>query len=721
MVTTVNPRTPENQTPNRPNRQTNWIVQVIFQLIVIRIVYSLFMNAKSNVSMNKTQMFTTFRNYFEQGEVFDIYGVVTNDVRIDFENLDTGQLVYVNENKTYVHKFNNPYEPKKVKIRPNGKFLKDIRENLYLTVFIIPHKSYLSKADVFYKSKFKEGIEGHYIVKTIPLTKIKRVKKTSTVHLINTKSKKDSKESIESESRGNNGEKVFSNATSGEVKRGSIEEDNKEEEEEGREKKFFIPRLDINLVYDLKQHALVRNDIYFEHFTKHHAHRLYDPLVYLSQFWVLDEHLVPIDSAVNPDSPQKQMNVSLSELLKEADKKLFIDDLVVGTVGSKGSSGRESPLLKKTPDNTREEQVNMSMVEQTTGQESELDGDYGEEGVYSESGEYELEGAEELELVVNYSTCSPVYFMLLNNMSTNSSNIWGLDNAKEIDTLKKTLLNTNVYYLIFSVIFILLHTVFSVFALKNDIQFWYNNNSMEGLSTITLVVNFVSEVIIALYIYDNEKRSFIILFEILLSLASSFWKLTKAIKVKFIPSYPFFKISSEMTKVEDETREYDKVAIKYMSIILAPCVVGYAIYSLYYKKHKSWYSYIISVLAGSVYTFGFIMMTPQLYINYKLKSVEHLPWRALVYKSLNTFVDDVASFLIDMPMLHRLSCFRDDIIFFCYLYQRWKYKVDPNRNKKGKQGEKNKDTPRVEDVTEESEKELSENVTRLRDDPKFKE
>ena len=35
------------------------------------------------------------------------------------------------------------------------------------------------------------------------------------------------------------------------------------------------------------------------------------------------------------------------------------------------------------------------------------------------------------------------------------------------------------------------------------------------------------------------------------------------------------------------------------------------------------------------------MMTPQLFINYKLKSVEHLPWRTFMYKALNTFVDDL--------------------------------------------------------------------------------
>jgi hypothetical protein len=32
-----------------------------------------------------------------------------------------------------------------------------------------------------------------------------------------------------------------------------------------------------------------------------------------------------------------------------------------------------------------------------------------------------------------------------------------------------------------------------------------------------------------------------------------------------------------------------------------------------------------------------------------------------------------------MPFLHRLATFRDDIIFFIYLYQRWAYKVDYTR------------------------------------------
>ena len=72
-------------------------------------------------------------------------------------------------------------------------------------------------------------------------------------------------------------------------------------------------------------------------------------------------------------------------------------------------------------------------------------------------------------------------------------------------------------------------------------------------------------------------------------------------------------------------------------------------------------------------------MTPQLFINYKLKSVAHLPWRMLTYKFLNTFIDDIFAFVIKMPLLYRIGCFRDDLIFLIYLYQKYKYKVDYSR------------------------------------------
>ena len=48
----------------------------------------------------------------------------------------------------------------------------------------------------------------------------------------------------------------------------------------------------------------------------------------------------------------------------------------------------------------------------------------------------------------------------------------------------------------------------------------------------------------------------------------------------------------------------------------------------------------------------------QLYLNYKLKSVAHMPWRQMTYKFLNTIIDDLFAFVIKMPLLHRISVFR---------------------------------------------------------------
>ena len=50
-----------------------------------------------------------------------------------------------------------------------------------------------------------------------------------------------------------------------------------------------------------------------------------------------------------------------------------------------------------------------------------------------------------------------------------------------------------------------------------------------------------------------------------------------------------------------------------------------------------------------------------------------------MYKAFNTFIDDVFAFIITMPTSHRVACFRDDVIFLIYLYQRWLYPVDKTR------------------------------------------
>jgi hypothetical protein len=51
-----------------------------------------------------------------------------------------------------------------------------------------------------------------------------------------------------------------------------------------------------------------------------------------------------------------------------------------------------------------------------------------------------------------------------------------------------------------------------------------------------------------------------------------------------------------------------------------------------YLSFCSWYSWSVHSLVNGVYAFGFLFMLPQLFVNYKLKSVAHLPFKAFMYK-----------------------------------------------------------------------------------------
>jgi len=202
---------------------------------------------------------------------------------------------------------------------------------------------------------------------------------------------------------------------------------------------------------------------------------------------------------------------------------------------------------------------------------------------------------------------------------------------------------------------------------------------MEGLSVKTILLNAGCQLVIFLYLLDNET-SWLILLSVGLGFLIELWKIQKAMVVKvdrsgFIPRLTF----ANKTSYTSRTKEFDDFAMKYLACLLYALVIGYAIYALVYESHKSWYSWVLGSLVGTVYTFGFVMMTPQLFINYKLKSVAHLPWRVFMYKALNTFIDDLFAFIIKMPTLHRLSVLRDDLIFVIYLYQRWIYPVDKKR------------------------------------------
>ncbi|XP_043287442.1 cleft lip and palate transmembrane protein 1-like protein [Venturia canescens] len=253
---------------------------------------------------------------------------------------------------------------------------------------------------------------------------------------------------------------------------------------------------------------------------------------------------------------------------------------------------------------------------------------------------------------------------------------------KDVDEAKGIYANTNLYLLAGTVFIASIHLLFDFLAFKNDISFWRGKNSLEGLSTTTIVWRAFSQTIVFLYLLD-EHTSLLILIPAGIGTLIELWKTKKILRIEIqrgVGFLPKIKIQSHKSdSAEAKTREFDAESMRYLSYLLYPLVIAGAIYSLLYQPHKSWYSWSINSLVNGVYAFGFLFMLPQLFVNYKLKSVAHLPWRSFMYKAFNTFIDDVFAFIITMPMAHRVACFRDDAVFLVYLYQRWLYPVDKSR------------------------------------------
>ena len=131
--------------------------------------------------------------------------------------------------------------------------------------------------------------------------------------------------------------------------------------------------------------------------------------------------------------------------------------------------------------------------------------------------------------------------------------------------------------------------LFDFLAFKNDIQFWRNRKSMEGLSFSSLMWRTVSQFVITLYLFD-QKTSYLVLIPSAIGTVIEVWKLKKALKVEING----FKLSVKgRSDAEKRTDEYDSTFMKYLSIyVLTPLVIGGAVYSILYTQHKSWYSWV---------------------------------------------------------------------------------------------------------------------------------
>jgi Cleft lip and palate transmembrane protein 1 (CLPTM1) len=227
-----------------------------------------------------------------------------------------------------------------------------------------------------------------------------------------------------------------------------------------------------------------------------------------------------------------------------------------------------------------------------------------------------------------------IYANMDENIKANQRNaahggtVPGGGDGSEFEEMKRIVIDTNIYLLSTTAIVTLLHTVFEFLAFKNDVSHWRNKKDNVGVSVRTILGNVFMQTIIFLYLVDNsDGTSWMILFGQGFGILLEAWKITKTVNVRVREAGPGslfpYKISIEdkhvLSETEKKTEQYDREAFKYLYMAGVPLLLAYAVYSVLYDTHKGWYSFVITTLVGSVYAYGFLMMVPSLYINYRLQ------------------------------------------------------------------------------------------------------
>jgi len=251
-------------------------------------------------------------------------------------------------------------------------------------------------------------------------------------------------------------------------------------------------------------------------------------------------------------------------------------------------------------------------------------------------------------------------------------------NEYDVDSFKQMIGGSSPLKIVLFYSITILHLVFEYLAFSSDINFWRSKTSFEGLSSSSVTMQACMNIIMFLYVKEQQQTKFVMYF-IGFRFCLNLWKLQKLTTVRFDGSWPYLRWENRAganNSLEElqEVSASERRCMLWLFTVLAPLMLGFAIYRLIYHRFRSWYSWMILTLAIGAQTCGFVVMTPQVFMNYRLKSVEHLPWRVLTYQAINTFIDDIFMLCIRMPEIQKYSVFRDDIIFVICCVQRWLYK-----------------------------------------------
>lgn len=284
---------------------------------------------------------------------------------------------------------------------------------------------------------------------------------------------------------------------------------------------------------------------------------------------------------------------------------------------------------------------------------------------------------------INFNFLSNFYLKYMRAIDMNGEmmeNTFNIPSSK--DMFVELLKNNSMSYLALLFTVNLLHTVFSYMGFASDVSYYQNLKELDGVYTKYILFSLFRILVTFIYV-TLEDAHFLVKFELFVALLIETWKLRKIFYVTFSLKFPFIEMGYKIKFASEESQSHETEAISLMTKwLFMPIAVLYLSYRIYYYKQtvfSSYFKFFIQYLFFLFNLFGFVLMTPQIYLNYKLKTVEHMPVKALTYKFLNTIIDDLYAFAIKTTTLYRISCFKDDVIFVIFIFQMFIYRNNTNK------------------------------------------
>ena len=114
---------------------------------------------------------------------------------------------------------------------------------------------------------------------------------------------------------------------------------------------------------------------------------------------------------------------------------------------------------------------------------------------------------------------------------------------------------------------------------------------VEGLSVRSVFFNVFQNLIVVLYVFDNDTNM-VIRMSCFVGLGIEIWKVTKVQDVSFdfenklFGLFPRIQLEDKKDYEDSGTKEFDRMAFKYLGMLCFPLAFCYCIYSVIYNEHK---------------------------------------------------------------------------------------------------------------------------------------